>query len=176
MTITSEEVTYRCATLTSVTVLVSNRKVIFTLETEFKIGDLVSYNYSDAWRGGKGRVTDIQDNGERILVKAIEVPNGAQNAYPNGDHSGWTPDTLKLLPSEEAVEHPAHYGGGDNPYEVIKVAEAWGLDKDAYLFNVLKYIARAGKKDPSKELEDLRKARFYNDRRIKTLEEAQSTK
>ena len=68
------------------------------------------------------------------------------------------------------VSHPSHYGGEDNVYEVIKVCEAWGLDKDAYLFNVVKYVARAGKKDSSKELEDLKKALFYLDRRIKLLE------
>jgi hypothetical protein len=65
----------------------------------------------------------------------------------------------------EMVNGPIHYGGADNPYEVIKVCEAWGLDKDAYLFNVVKYIARAGIKDPSKELEDLKKAQFYLDNR-----------
>ena len=58
--------------------------------------------------------------------------------------------------SKEMVNHPSHYGG-DNVYEVIKVAEAWDLHADAYLFNVVKYVARAGKKDPAKELEDLKK-------------------
>lgn len=29
-------------------------------------------------------------------------------------------------PKHEAVHHPAHYGGGDNPYEAIKVIDAWG--------------------------------------------------
>ena len=28
----------------------------------------------------------------------------------------------------EMVNGPAHYGGVDNPYEVIKVCEAWGLE------------------------------------------------
>jgi len=70
----------------------------------------------------------------------------------------------------EMVNGPAHYGGVDNPYEVIKVCEAWGLDFDAYLFNVVKYVARAGKKDETKELEDLKKAAFYLDRKIKNLE------
>lgn len=70
---------------------------------------------------------------------------------------------------KEMVKHPAHYGGEENTYEVIKVCEAWGLDKDAYLFNVVKYVARAGKKDPNKELEDLNKAMFYLQRRIETL-------
>jgi hypothetical protein len=72
--------------------------------------------------------------------------------------------------SKEMVNHPNHYGGADSPYEVIKVCEAWGLDKDAYIFNVVKYVARAGKKDPAKELEDLKKAAFYLNRRIETLQ------
>ena len=71
---------------------------------------------------------------------------------------------------KEMVNHPNHYGGEDNTYEVIKVCEDWELDKDAYLFNVVKYVARAGKKDPAKELEDLKKALFYLDRKIKNLE------
>ena len=37
-----------------------------------------------------------------------------------------------------AVEHPAHYGGADNPYEAIKVIEAWGLG--FCLGNTIKYI------------------------------------
>ena len=71
------------------------------------------------------------------------------------------------------VNHPNHYGGEDNPYEVIKVCEAWELDKDAYLFNVVKYVARAGKKDPAKELEDLKKASWYLDRYINLIEKNQ---
>ena len=72
--------------------------------------------------------------------------------------------------NKEMVNHPNHYGGEENPYEVIKVCEAWGLNHDAYLFNVVKYIARAGVKDRTKELEDLKKAAFYLDRKIKNLE------
>jgi hypothetical protein len=71
---------------------------------------------------------------------------------------------------KEMVNGPQHYGGVDNPYEVIKVCEAWGLDKDAYLFNVVKYVARAGKKDPQKELEDLKKAIFYLQRKVENLQ------
>ena len=71
-----------------------------------------------------------------------------------------------VLPHPFEVDHPQYYGGEDNPYEVIKVCEAWGLNKDAYLFNVVKYVARAGKKDASKTLEDLKKALFYLERRI----------
>jgi hypothetical protein len=70
---------------------------------------------------------------------------------------------------KDAVNHPDHYGGPDNPYEVIKVLRAWGLEADALLWNTVKYIARAGKKDPAKHVEDLEKARFYLDRRIGAL-------
>lgn len=69
----------------------------------------------------------------------------------------------------DMVQHPEHYGGKNNVYEVIKVCEAWGLDKDAYLFNVVKYVARAGKKNPMNEIEDLKKALFYLERKINNL-------
>jgi hypothetical protein len=73
--------------------------------------------------------------------------------------------------NKDMVKHPSHYQfGKDSSYEVIKVCEEWGLDKDAYLFNVVKYVARAGIKNPEKELEDLKKAAFYLDRKIKNLE------
>ena len=70
--------------------------------------------------------------------------------------------------AKEAVNHPQHYGG-DTVYETIKVITAWKLGFD--LGNAVKYISRAGKKEPSKELEDLKKARFYLDHHIKQLEE-----
>jgi len=71
---------------------------------------------------------------------------------------------------KELVNHPDHYGGKENPYEVVKVAEAWGVDKDAYLFNVLKYIGRSGRKDDNPPLQDLKKALWYLNRRIETIE------
>lgn len=71
--------------------------------------------------------------------------------------------------SAEQVNHPSHYGG-DVPHEVIKCLEAWGLVNDAYLFNVVKYLARAGKKDAV--LQDLKKAKFYLDRKIANMEDS----
>ena len=58
----------------------------------------------------------------------------------------------------QRVNHPAHYGG-DTVYETIKVIDAWDLD--FYLGNCVKYISRAGKKDPAKMIEDLEKAQWY---------------
>lgn len=60
------------------------------------------------------------------------------------------------------VNHPNHYGGEGNTYEAIKVIEAW--EADYCIGNVLKYIARAGKK--GNELEDLKKAMWYLNRKI----------
>lgn len=54
---------------------------------------------------------------------------------------------------------PPYYGGEDSPYEVVKVIRAWGLNFQTG--NALKYIARAGKKDKSKRLEDVQKAITY---------------
>jgi hypothetical protein len=67
----------------------------------------------------------------------------------------------------EMVNHPQHYGGENNTYEAIKVIEAWNLD--FCLGNAVKYISRAGKKDASKELEDLNKAVWYLNRRIEQI-------
>lgn len=66
--------------------------------------------------------------------------------------------------THEAVHHPEHYGGVDNPYEAIKVIEAWGLG--FCLGNAVKYISRAGRKDPAKEVEDLEKALWYLQREV----------
>lgn len=69
-------------------------------------------------------------------------------------------------PFPERVNHPAHYGGEHNPYEAIKVIEAW--DMNFNLGNTLKYISRAGKKGSA--IEDLKKAAFYLNREIQNLE------
>jgi hypothetical protein len=69
---------------------------------------------------------------------------------------------------KDMVNNPSHYGGKDNVYEVIKIIEHYNLD--FHIGNLVKYVIRAGKKNPEKELEDLKKARFYLDRKIENLE------
>ena len=70
--------------------------------------------------------------------------------------------------NKEMVNHPSHYGGSENVYEAIKVIENWDLD--FHLGNTVKYISRAGKKGTDKELQDLKKAMFYLERKITNLE------
>ena len=87
----------------------------------------------------------------------------------------------------EAVDHPKHYGGSDNPYEAIKVIRAWNLN--FALGSALKYIRRHGKKpikidttvagsEPTSILsknmtlaaiEDLEKAKWYIQNEIDEL-------
>ena len=68
---------------------------------------------------------------------------------------------------KETVNHPAHYGGADNPYEAIKVIEAWTLNFN--LGNATKYIARAGRKENATRSEDLQKALWYLAREIAAI-------
>lgn len=72
-------------------------------------------------------------------------------------------------PSEQ-VAHPDHYGGKNNPYEVIKVLEAWLTREEFVGFlkgNVIKYEARALKKAGAV---DYAKALWYQDFLVKFLE------
>lgn len=93
--------------------------------------------------------------------------------------------------ADSAVDHPAHYGGEDNPYEAIKVIEAWlgpiatdiacaqpyspqQVRKLVALFHVgtsLKYLSRLGLKPNEPFIRDLEKARWYLDRAIAYIKE-----
>jgi len=57
------------------------------------------------------------------------------------------------------VTRPSYYGGPEDPYEVVKVIEAWDLNFQTG--NAVKYIRRAGEKDPAKHVDDLTKAITY---------------
>jgi hypothetical protein len=62
--------------------------------------------------------------------------------------------------------NPDHYTRF--PVEVIDITEHLNFCRG----NAVKYIARAGAKDPAKEIEDLQKAAWYLDREIVRLEKA----
>lgn len=81
-------------------------------------------------------------------------------------HSKTISSRTPLKSEHDPVSKPAHYTAGK--IEPIDAIEDWGLC--FHLANVVKYLARAGKKDPSKFIEDLQKARWYLDRYIGYLE------
>ena len=66
----------------------------------------------------------------------------------------------------DMVNHPSHYTDGS--IEVIDFIEDKKLNY--HRGNALKYLCRAGKKDPAKEVEDLQKAIWYINREIQRLE------
>lgn len=68
---------------------------------------------------------------------------------------------------KDNVNHPSHYT--DGKIEVIDFIEQKNLN--FHRGNAVKYIARAGKKDPAKEIEDLQKAVWYLQREIEKLKE-----
>ena len=71
------------------------------------------------------------------------------------------------MAQNDPVNHPAHYcDGGIETIDYILAKKM-----DFLLGQVCKYISRSGKKDPSKEIEDLEKARWYLDKKISTLKE-----
>jgi predicted O-methyltransferase YrrM len=100
------------------------------------------------------------------VVKGIDW--SGFNTY-NIDGAFWAQKQSKQMEeNNEQVNHPQHYGGSENDYEAIKVIDAWDLGFS--LGNTVKYISRAGKKNKEKELEDLKKALWYLQHHIDTLE------
>jgi hypothetical protein len=72
----------------------------------------------------------------------------------------------RALPNEkqlaDAVNSPPHYTGFSNNAEVIDITENLNFNRGS----ACKYLARAGRKDPAKEIEDLEKAAWYVHREI----------
>lgn len=66
----------------------------------------------------------------------------------------------------DPVNHPDHYAAGwSNGAEVIDITEHLNFNRG----NAVKYLARAGRKNPATEIEDLRKAAWYLNREINRI-------
>jgi hypothetical protein len=101
----------------------------------------------------------LQDNLKKAFDKMPVIPYWKlENSH--GD-VGWRE-------SEEKVDHPLHYAPGE--FEHYKVAIALGWDKDAFIYNTTKYLWRVGRKTHAPVIEDLKKARWYLERRIEQEE------
>lgn len=70
---------------------------------------------------------------------------------------------------EDPVNHPSHYSWLKEVCGIEVIDITRHLDFD--LGNAIKYILRAGRKDKSKTIEDLEKAIFYINDRIKLLKD-----
>lgn len=72
------------------------------------------------------------------------------------------------------VNHPKHYQLGG--IEVIDAIEAWGFGEGFNRGNAIKYIARAGRKDPQAEVDDLKKAAWYIEREIERMQKTEEAR
>lgn len=127
---------------------------------------------------GYTNVEDAKTMIQRLVELVCENPNfpedlhvGVMNGYGNKFFEDAIVCPASVVDEPEVsdpVNSPEHYKTGG--LEAIDVVEAFFADN--YLRgNVFKYIARAGKKDPNKKVEDLQKAAWYLNREIEALKE-----
>lgn len=94
-----------------------------------------------------------------VTASRVILPNGAERTISSNTCTAENSDS---------VSHPSHYANGwSNGAEVIDLTEHLSFCAG----NVVKYVCRAGRKDPDKHLEDLEKARWYLDREIARAKE-----
>lgn len=106
------------------------------------------------------------DNAPAPLASSLSMSANLKGLAAREAASAPAPEPLKT-PSQEMINHPAHYHAAGG-YEVIEIIEAWGLNFARG--NALKYLARAGLKDPRTERQDLKKALWYIERELERLE------
>ncbi len=83
-----------------------------------------------------------------------------------------TSDALAAFKAGIDAINPSHYKQGK--IEVIDFIEDQKLNFSKG--SAIKYICRAGKKDPVKEIEDLKKAEWYIKREIERVQKVQKCK
>jgi mRNA-degrading endonuclease toxin of MazEF toxin-antitoxin module len=101
----------------------------------------------------------------QAIDRALLVSLGIDSPKTAPATTAADPTRAKEIAEHDPVNHPSHYTSGK--IEVIEFIEDKGLS--FHLGNAVKYIARAGKKDPTKTAEDLQKAVWYLCREILRL-------
>lgn len=152
----------------------------------FKVGDKVRViaksEYKEEHDPVIGWETEIIGEYDELSVVVKRDDMYGHRGHIFGEVNGWEikKNRLELISKDEekaaepakedVVNHPSHYKAGG--IETIDFIESKGLDY--YLGNTVKYISRAGKKDPAKELQDLEKAAWYLNRKIQKMKEAKN--
>ena len=123
------------------------------------------------WTGATDRCKFCCYTRERCLGKScfdsikmwLSTPCANEPEKPSDKHVDLQKVSEKVC---DNVNHPDHYNHGK--IEVIDFIEDQHLG--FHLGNAVKYISRAGRKDPARTVEDLRKAAWYLNRQIERLE------
>jgi len=98
------------------------------------------------------------------------VTDGIQATMKDYYEKNFTTPCGGDIPTPDVVNSPPHYvvTVGDSTVECLDVLEALGLNEDLNCGSAFQYLWRAKRK--GRELEDLKKARYYLNRAIKRLE------
>lgn len=123
------------------------------------------------WTGATDRCKFCCYTRERCLGKScfesikmwLSTPCANEPEKPSAEHVDLQEVSERVC---DNVNHPSHYNHGK--IEVIDFIEDQHLG--FHLGNAVKYISRAGRKDPARTVEDLRKAAWYLNRQIERLE------
>lgn len=97
----------------------------------------------------------------------FEAMGKAPFCYNHDEAARLKPQTVSSVQDEtnDVVNHPKHYTKHPSGVECIQIVEHLTFN----LGNAMKYVWRAGEKDPGKTIEDLMKARWYLEREINKL-------
>ena len=115
------------------------------------------------WADGKKVKVEKVDLINKEIVVQVKADWLDPNKPPFGKIDLYGYEVLRI--TDDNVNHPSHYT--DGKYECIDYMESKGYINNGYLFNAVKYISRAGKKDPDKYEEDIQKAIWYLTRKQK---------
>lgn len=118
--------------------------------------------------GGCNSCTGWQNGYSNWKADPKTLAGYIDSIYKDECHFGDSDLKCTPIPQSEhdVVNNPSHYTEGRS-IEPIDAITDWELN--FCLGNVVKYVSRAGRKNSA--LEDLKKARFYLDYHIKTLEQ-----
>jgi hypothetical protein len=127
--------------------------------------------YFVRWTNQKkqSRIIDAVTEMKATLNALDKIKDKPKKVIVQPDYLG---KALTLLKNQQPdlVNKPPHYTAGG--IDFIDFAEAKGLTENAYLFNVVKYVVRAGKKVDVDPVQDLEKAEFYLKREIARRKQA----
>lgn len=138
-----------------------------------EIGDRVTIDTSGRLKWADRNMATIKEFNDPNLV-VVQIDGMDTKIPPYGmatvfDYEIRPIETAEEAPKTDPVNHPSHYT--DGKYECIDYLESRGFTQDGYLFNAVKYISRAGKKDPEKYEEDIQKAIWYLNRKTQSFDE-----
>ena len=125
------------------------------------------------WRSKEdGELVYIESNDPSDLPYNISFsPLGDADLYANDTKGflgqyGFVRDKVGCGDTLGGAINPQHYQSDPSGVQCIEISENWSF----CLGNALKYMWRSGKKDSSKNIEDLQKAVWYIEREISRLD------